>query len=330
MNEANTLTNTIVNGNSNYNIIKESPTSSVISWTTKDVEQWLESLNLSKFVDKFCKENGIDGLTLLLMKEDDLKQSPLSIERLCDIKKLWYHIRLLQCKHNDFYSHINDDTKKHNHSSLSPTHLLETSLHNVNSSCQINFKEKPVFKTLKGEKRKTFASFIYALIIGIWTSFVMVVVHNRVPNVQKYPPLPDLFLDNIPHISWAFAVSEFLIVVMGTTFLLILMFHKYCGSSSTSKYASKHNRSTSDNASQNDQATGATLTYINRPIATIQLVTEEQLIQPNVDEHNEYKTEDEQSPKKEFNDDKKTMINNTDVNENGPPKVTSTNTESIK
>ncbi|CAF0882705.1 unnamed protein product [Rotaria sp. Silwood1] len=227
MNEANTLTNTIVNGNSNYNIIKESPTSSVISWTTKDVEQWLESLNLSKFVDKFCKENGIDGLTLLLMKEDDLKQSPLSIERLCDIKKLWYHIRLLQCKHNDFYSHINDDTKKHNHSSLSPTHLLETSLHNVNSSCQINFKEKPVFKTLKGEKRKTFASFIYALIIGIWTSFVMVVVHNRVPNVQKYPPLPDLFLDNIPHISWAFAVSEFLIVVMGTTFLLILMFHKY-------------------------------------------------------------------------------------------------------
>ncbi|CAF0988937.1 unnamed protein product [Rotaria sp. Silwood1] len=74
----------------------------------------------------------------------------------------------------------------------------------------------------------------------------------------------------------------------------------------------------------------ATLTYINRPIATIQLVTEEQLIQPNVDEHNEYKTEDEQSPKKEFNDDKKTMINNTDVNENGPPKVTSTNTESIK
>ncbi|CAF4989250.1 unnamed protein product, partial [Rotaria sp. Silwood1] len=73
-----------------------------------------------------------------------------------------------------------------------------------------------------------------------------------------------------------------------------------------------------------------TLTYINRPIATIQLVTEEQLIQPNVDEHNEYKTEDEQSPKKEFNDDKKTMINNTDVNENGPPKVTSTNTESIK
>ncbi|CAF3699076.1 unnamed protein product [Rotaria sordida] len=226
MNESNTLTTTIFTGNSNHDIIKDPPTPSVISWTTDDVAKWLASLNLSKFIDKFCTENGIDGLTLLLMKEDDLKQSPLSIKRLCDIKKLWYHIRLLQCKHNDFYSNFDNETAKHNHSSLSPTHLLETNFHNTQCSCHIN-KEKTVFKTLKGEKRKTFASFIYALIIGIWTSFIMVVVHNRVPNVQKYPPLPDLFLDNIPRISWAFAVSEFLIVVMGTAFLLILMFHKY-------------------------------------------------------------------------------------------------------
>jgi hypothetical protein len=28
-------------------------------------------------------------------------------------------------------------------------------------------------------------------------------------------------------LDWAFPVSEFLIVVMGVTFLLILMFHKY-------------------------------------------------------------------------------------------------------
>lgn len=156
-----------------------------MSWTTRDVERWLESLNLSKFKDRFCKENGIDGLTLLLMKEDDLKHAPLSIERLCDVKKLWYHIRLLQCKHNDFYLHLNDDSKTHNHSSLSPTHLLETNMHNTASSCELNIKEKPVFKTFKGEKRKLFASFIYALASGLWTSFIMVVVHNRVPNVQK-------------------------------------------------------------------------------------------------------------------------------------------------
>ncbi|UJR28530.1 hypothetical protein I4U23_009767 [Adineta vaga] len=226
---------------------------SVLSWTTTDVEEWLCSLNLSNFVDKFCNQNGIDGLTLLLMKEDDLRQAPLAIQRLVDVKKLWYHIRLLQCQEKNFYSplsistpYLHNDTNeqiqmltsmkqqsfdndnfKHNHSPLSPTHLLESNVHNMYSSCKIHSEQKPIFNTAKGEKRKLLVSFIYALISGIWTSFIMVVVHNRVPNVQKYPPLPDLFLDNIPHISWAFSVSEYIIVIMSVTFLLILIFHKY-------------------------------------------------------------------------------------------------------
>ncbi|CAF3628768.1 unnamed protein product [Adineta steineri] len=212
MNESTTVSNTP------SNLKNEPPQLSVISWTTIDVEKWLRSLNLSNFIDKFCKENGIDGLTLLLMKEDDLKHPPLSIERLCDIKKLWYHIRLLQCKENDFYSHFQNERTTHNHSSLAPTHLLTTNISGV---------EKPIFNNIRGEKLKTLVSFLYALLSGIWTSFIMVVVHNRVPNVQKYPPLPDLFLDNIPFIHWAFTVSEFIIVVMAITFLLVLIFHKY-------------------------------------------------------------------------------------------------------
>lgn len=186
------------------------------------------------------------------MKEDDLRQTPLSIERLVDIKKLWYHIRLLQCKQNDFYASLNistssslndndeqihlltpskssfdDENTTHNHSPLSPTHLLDSNMHNIYSSCRIPDERRLSFVSSTGEKRKLLVSFLYALISGIWTSFIMVVVHNRVPNVQKYPPLPDLFLDNIPHISWAFAVSEYLIILMSITFLLILIFHKY-------------------------------------------------------------------------------------------------------
>ncbi len=148
----------------------------MLTWTTNDVEQWLRSLNFSNLIEKFCKDNGIDGLTLLLLKEDDLKQSPLAIERLCDIKKLWYHIRLLQCKHQEFYSTLNDETRK----LLSPRQFLET-----NNSFQMHRHDKSIFKTIKGEEWKTLVSFIYALISGIWTSFIMVVVHNRVPNVQK-------------------------------------------------------------------------------------------------------------------------------------------------
>lgn len=183
-----------------------------MSWTTSDVEQWLYSLNLSKFIDKFCKQNGIDGLTLLLMKEDDLRQPPLSIQHLVDIKKLWYHIRILQCNHDEFYSPLNistpflfnnndedihllksrtqktfhDNGTKSNHSSLSPTHLLESNKHNIYNTCQVQSKQKPTFNQSQGENRKLLVSFFYALISGIWTSFIMVVVHNRVPNVQKY------------------------------------------------------------------------------------------------------------------------------------------------
>jgi hypothetical protein len=80
---------------------------------------------------------------------------------------------------------LDKDRIKHNHSSLSPTHLLESNVDNIYSSCQINAQQKPVFNTATGEKRKLLVSFIYALISGIWTSFIMVVVHNRVPNVQK-------------------------------------------------------------------------------------------------------------------------------------------------
>jgi len=115
------------------------------------------------------------------MKEDDLRQSPLSIERLCDIKKLWYNICLLQSKHRDFYSLLSDETIKQTHSLLAPKNLLDIN----NISSQIHNQNKPVFKTLKREKGKTFVSFLYALFSGIWTSFIMVVVHNRVPNVQK-------------------------------------------------------------------------------------------------------------------------------------------------
>lgn len=201
----NSSTSSISNGNASFVCvffdwnefiffsIQELTKSSILSWTVHDVEQWLCSLNLSDFVDKFCKENGIDGLTLLLMKEDDLKQTPLAIKRLVDVKKLWYHIRLLQCQHEQYptlftdnhFNDIVDPTIKHNHSALSPTHLLESNKHNLFSSCSIHTSAKSLIYASKGEKRKLLVSFIYALISGIWTSFIMVVVHNRVPNVQK-------------------------------------------------------------------------------------------------------------------------------------------------
>ncbi|CAF1416307.1 unnamed protein product, partial [Didymodactylos carnosus] len=213
-------------------------------WHTDDVEKWMKINNLTEYIDKFCNENEIDGLTLLLMKEEDLKTRPLSIVSLKDIKRLWYHIRLLQCSEanfynpltipNEYYEKVNStpvsqsksDLTNHNrenHSELAPSILLSAKTH--------SYQTKPnprVYCTMcRGEKRKTFFSFLYAFMSCLWTSYIMAVVHDRVPNTTKYPPLPDIFLDNIPFISWAFSATEYLIFLLGIAFLLILCFHKY-------------------------------------------------------------------------------------------------------
>nr|AEE62041.1 unknown [Dendroctonus ponderosae] len=55
----------------------------------------------------------------------------------------------------------------------------------------------------------------------------MVIVHDRVPDMKKYPPLPDIFLDNVPHIPWAFDMCEVTGTLMFTIWLIVLLFHKH-------------------------------------------------------------------------------------------------------
>jgi hypothetical protein len=70
----------------------------------------------------------------------------------------------------------------------------------------------------------------------------------------------------------------------------------------------------------------ATLGYLERPIASIQLVTEEQSMEQNQNECSEHKTEDEQSR----NELPKDHVNNTEPIESSSPKPALINTEPIK
>ena len=66
--------------------------------------------------------------------------------------------------------------------------------------CHQNPKVK--MTPLKPERWKTLLAFLYVLLVSWVTAFVMVIVHDRVPDMEKYPPLPDIILDNVPHIPW--------------------------------------------------------------------------------------------------------------------------------
>lgn len=80
---------------------------------------------------------------------------------------------------------------------------------------------------LPPELWKTLLSMAYLFVVTWITAFVMVIVHDRVPDMKKYPPLPDIFLDNVPTIAWAFHMCE----VTGSLLLLIwvavLLTHKH-------------------------------------------------------------------------------------------------------
>lgn len=67
----------------------------------------------------------------------------------------------------------------------------------------------------------------YAFMVTWITAFVMVVVHERVPDMKRYPPLPDIFLDNVPHIPWAFHMCEITGTLLFLIWACVLIVHKH-------------------------------------------------------------------------------------------------------
>lgn len=67
----------------------------------------------------------------------------------------------------------------------------------------------------------------YLFVVTWITSFVMVIVHDRVPDMKRYPPLPDIFLDNVPYIPWGFHMCEWTATVLVIIWIIVLIFHKY-------------------------------------------------------------------------------------------------------
>uniref|UniRef100_A0A1I8PT36 Sphingomyelin synthase-like domain-containing protein n=1 Tax=Stomoxys calcitrans TaxID=35570 RepID=A0A1I8PT36_STOCA len=73
---------------------------------------------------------------------------------------------------------------------------------------------------------KTAISLGYSFLVTWITSFVMVIVHERVPDMKRYPPLPDIFLDNVPHIPWAFHMCEITGTLLFSIWACVCIFHK--------------------------------------------------------------------------------------------------------
>lgn len=192
----------------------------VENWTTNDVKQWLKSLGYNDYIRIF-QEQCINGKALLLINENDIKD--LIVNSIGDRKNIYFNIKKLQksYKKNKNDSFIGENDSIHKISG----HICENCLKITNESSLIDLEQD--LERFKNEKLKTFLSIVYCFLTCLWTSFVLTIVHDRVPDMQKYPPLPDIILDNVPLINWAFYATEIIAIFLGLFMILILIFHKY-------------------------------------------------------------------------------------------------------
>lgn len=183
----------------------------VEAWSTKQVTGWLREQGFREYVDLLCSKHRLDGASLLCLSEADLRSPPLEIKVLGDIKRLMLAVRRLQRQHTALaYTEVGTlspvhneridfgngsvDVKRRDYQYSNGVRLVAT-VGEEHGSAYSNGKRKQCCARLDPEYWKTALGTLYAMLVCGVTSFVMVLVHERVPDMRTYPPLPDIFLD---------------------------------------------------------------------------------------------------------------------------------------
>ncbi|XP_057712222.1 phosphatidylcholine:ceramide cholinephosphotransferase 2-like [Corythoichthys intestinalis] len=75
---------------------------------------------------------------------------------------------------------------------------------------------------------KTGVAFLYAVFNLVFTTVVITIVHERVPDKSVSPPLPDKFFDYVGRVPWAFTVTEVNGLILSGLWLVqwLLLKHK--------------------------------------------------------------------------------------------------------
>lgn len=198
----------------------------VSGWSCKQVAHWLQEEGFGEYVELLCTQHRLDGPSLLALTEADLRGSPLGLTVLGDIKRLTLALRRLQRQNQSQVEELGLQLSNGHHTGPSvgdagvewscdegdgrcndSDHLCNgtelrlrkgdrsgsgVTLRHTHSSWRCR---QHLAGRLDPEVWKTIISAVYVFLVFGFTSFVMVVVHERVPDMRTYPPLPDIFLD---------------------------------------------------------------------------------------------------------------------------------------
>ncbi|XP_030748121.1 sphingomyelin synthase-related 1-like [Sitophilus oryzae] len=206
----------------------------VIDWTEDDTKSYLEKQGLEhSSIHYLCFENRLNGKCILALNDADFGLNPINNLKLRDRKLFYIVTKHLQKENQEtlfelgLIKHSNAPTIYNNHIShphpcIKQESEYGDSEHNISPTVSEDGRPR-----LPPERTKALLSFCYVVAVTWVTAFVMVIVHDRVPDMKKYPPLPDIFLDNVPHIPWAFDMCEVTGTLMFTIWLMVLLFHKH-------------------------------------------------------------------------------------------------------
>ena len=71
------------------------------------------------------------------------------------------------------------------------------------------------------------AAFLFMGLNFIFTTTSLALTHDRVPDRNTYGPLPDIVLDTFGVVDWGLSVSEYLIIIVSNTAVILVIFHKH-------------------------------------------------------------------------------------------------------
>ena len=232
----------------------------VDEWSLAEVSEWLRGIGLESLVSDF-EGHEIDGKVLLLMTEEDVRGQPLRIGKIGPMKKLILALKKLhnQNQHlvrsltscNDHILRCNPVLAEHAASSCNHNHWEHRSRSHGNNQNRTDSVDPDYWSSqeddddgspargsdrssngkdkneMKPEAWKAIVAMAYFFCVTWITAFVMVFVHDRVPDMATYPPLPDIFLDSVPLIPWAFQMCELCGLILFLMWCSILIFHKH-------------------------------------------------------------------------------------------------------
>ncbi|XP_063698896.1 ceramide phosphoethanolamine synthase-like isoform X2 [Culicoides brevitarsis] len=224
-----------VNSLNNENIKKMSELP-VIQWKNVDVLEWGKKLGFSAEILQIFRDENVCGQALLCLTEQDIVSLKTVFNyhnlKLGDIKRIWSAVKQLQRANGQTISYLTESTYlhhvagHHHHGSIlhhdSTGQFSDCLTDRITPPCSIDGRA-----SCKPEFFKTIVSLGYAFLVTWITAFVMVVVHERVPDMKRYPPLPDIFLDNVPTIPWAFHMCELTGTLLFSIWVCLLVTHKH-------------------------------------------------------------------------------------------------------